>query len=74
MLSNSISSPHHSSIKKEGYWKRSLPAALIELIYDVLSLERDHTIRRINIEQKIGDKVSAAGQYLYSNRDFSTDE
>ena len=51
-------------------------ATLIELVGDVLELEREHAIRKINIAQKIGDKVSAAGQYLYkkSNADASEQE
>ena len=36
-----------------------------ELVADVLMLERENSIRKIPIVQKIQDKVSASGQLLY---------
>ena len=35
---------------------------------DVLMLEKDHSVAKINIRKKIADKISAAGQDLFKNR------
>lgn len=37
------------------------------LVAEVLNLEREHIIRKINIVQKIGDQVNTVGMSLYKN-------
>lgn len=41
---------------------------LSHLLGDILLLEREHTIGRINIVQKIADKINTLGMDLYKSR------
>lgn len=41
---------------------------MMALLAEVLNLEREHAIGRINIAKKIGDQVNAVGQFLYKER------
>jgi hypothetical protein len=41
---------------------------MMELLVEVLSLEREHAIARINITKRIGDKVNSVGQFLHRER------
>ena len=40
---------------------------IMGLVGDVLLLERDHQISRIDIVKKISDKINASGQIYYKN-------
>jgi len=41
---------------------------LKHLLADILNLEREHIISKINIVQKISDQVNKVGMELYRNR------
>ena len=38
------------------------------LLGDILNLERDHAISKIDISKKITDQVNTVGMFLYQNR------
>ena len=38
--------------------------ALTDVIADIVTLERQHKIQQMNIQQKIGDKFNATGKWL----------
>lgn len=40
---------------------------LKSLLADVLKLEREHAISKLNITQKIGDQVNTVGMFLHRN-------
>ena len=42
---------------------------LIETITEIIALERQHRVQGTNIQQKINDKCSAAGNFLARTRD-----
>lgn len=48
--------------RSKGYKKE-----IKELVGDVLLLEREHQISRIDVVKKIADKINAAGQIHYRN-------
>ena len=39
-----------------------------DLLADVLNLEREHAIGRINIAQKIGDQINTVGMFLFNKK------
>lgn len=41
---------------------------IVELMADIVDLERQHRVQGINIQQKIGDKCNALGQLLAERR------
>ena len=41
---------------------------LVETITEILALERQHRMQGTNIQQRINDKCSAAGDFLGRNR------
>ena len=42
-----------------------------ELVSDVLLLEREHQISKIDVVKKIADKINASGQIYYKNKSTS---
>ena len=47
----------------EGY-----KAVLTEAISDILSSERQHRVRHMNIQQQVAEKCKATGEYLAKNK------
>jgi hypothetical protein len=43
-------------------------AAVIDAITDIIQAERQHRAQGTNIQQKVNDKVAAAGRFLASQR------
>lgn len=43
-------------------------AELAELLGDVLQAEREHTISKTNVVQKIGDQVNTVAMFLHRTR------
>ena len=41
---------------------------VLELLADVLLLERQHQISKIDVVKKIADKINASGQIYYKNK------
>lgn len=46
---------------------------MTHLLAEVLNLEREHALARINIVQKIGDQVNTVGMSLYKSRQASAE-
>ncbi len=46
---------------------------ILELISDILNLERDHLVSHTNIQKKINDKCNAAAQILFKATRQDTD-
>ena len=44
---------------------------LRETITEIIALERQHRVQGTNIQQKINDKCSAAGDFLAGNRELT---
>ena len=44
---------------------------VLELLADVLLLERQHQISKIDVVKKIADKINASGQIYYKNKSTS---
>ena len=43
-------------------------AVLTDTISDILSFEREHRVRHMNIQQRVAEKCKATGEYLAKNR------
>ena len=43
-------------------------AVLTDTISDILSFEREHRLRHMNIQQRVSEKCKATGEYLAKNR------
>ena len=46
---------------------------MTHLLIEVLKLEREHTLTRINIVQKIGDQVNTVGKSLHKSNQARTE-
>ena len=44
---------------------------LREVITEIIALERQHRVQSTNIQQRINDKCSAAGDFLARNRNLT---
>ena len=44
---------------------------LVEVITEIITVERQHRVQSTNIQQRINDKCSAAGDFLAGNRDLT---
>lgn len=45
---------------------------IVEVITEIITLERQHRVSATNIQQKINDKCNAAGRLLAENRSAPT--
>jgi hypothetical protein len=44
---------------------------LVEVITDIIAIERQHRVESTNVQQKINDKCNAAGRFLAEKRGSS---